>query len=161
MAGSCARVPGTHEHTGGADTGAAYWPGGGFRCFHGHCDGKGRGHLIAWIDEKLRAEGKPGLASEDFRNADKPQIDAFWNVLAAGRVPTSRDVDALARVPGRGDVDAVLRAAGAILGVNASAVRRRIANARARRIREARRVCAAAEQAAERAACGTVIATPA
>lgn len=112
--------PWTDEHTGGADTGAAYWPGGGFKCHHGHCEKKDRRDLIAWIDAKLRAERKPGLASEDFRDADRLELDRFWRILAAGTCPTSQDIAQLAHVPGHGDVDAMFRAARAILAFSSS-----------------------------------------
>ena len=129
--------PWTDEHTGGADTGAAYWPGGGFKCHHGHCEHKNRRDLIAWIDARLRAEGKPGLASEDFRDADRRELDRFWNTLAAGHAPTSQDIARLARVPGHRDVDAMFQAARAVLGTNAKPIRRRVARARKRHTREA------------------------
>lgn len=51
--------PWTHNHTGGADNGAAIrvpdheneWHGG-FRCHHGHCDGKGWRELTEWLVEE-------------------------------------------------------------------------------------------------------------
>jgi hypothetical protein len=159
--GFVCECPWMDEHTDRADTGTAYWLGGGFRCHHGHGGDKGRGELVAWIDARLRAEGGAGLASEDFRNADKPQIDGFWNIIAAGRVPTSRDIDDLAHVPNRWGVDTMFRAGVAIIGGLASRTRRRLARARKRITREAHRRCQAAEQAADRAACGTVVPAPA
>ena len=49
--------PWIDEHTGRADTGTAYWLGGGdFKCHHGHCEHKGRRDLQRWIDARLQAE---------------------------------------------------------------------------------------------------------
>jgi hypothetical protein len=54
------RCPWTEDHTGGADNGAGIrepdeengWTGG-FRCHHGHCDGKGWRELTDWLNEEL------------------------------------------------------------------------------------------------------------
>lgn len=40
--------PWVGEHTGGADTGAAYLPPGGFKCHHGHCESRNIHDLRAW-----------------------------------------------------------------------------------------------------------------
>jgi hypothetical protein len=152
--GFVCECPWIAEHTQRADTGAAYYLGGGFCCHHGHGGDKGRGELVAWVDARLRAEGGAGLASEEFKGADERQISAFYRGLAAGRVPTSRDIDDMARVPNRGDVGTMFRAAVAILGGIASRTRRRLARARNRIAREAHRQCQAA-------ACGTAIPAPA
>jgi hypothetical protein len=48
--------PWESDHTQRDDTGTAYWPGGGFNCYHGHCSGKDRGSLRAWCDERLDEE---------------------------------------------------------------------------------------------------------
>lgn len=40
--------PWVGEHTGGADTGAAYLPPGGFKCHHGHCEARTIHDLRAW-----------------------------------------------------------------------------------------------------------------
>ncbi len=148
------------EHSDRADTGTAYWPGGGFRCHHGHGGEKGRGELIAWVNERLTDERGFGLAAGEFKDADRPAIDAFWNILVAGHVPGRGDVNRLSRVPGHGDVETMLRAAGAILGINPAPLLRRLTSARARRRREAQRRCQAAEREADQAALGTVVAAP-
>lgn len=55
-------------HSGRSDTGAAYWMGGAFTCFHGHCDGKGRREIEAWADAEIRREsgGLVGLGVKTF-----------------------------------------------------------------------------------------------
>jgi RepB DNA-primase from phage plasmid len=125
------------EHTGTVASGSAYWLNGGFKCHHGHCETRNRGDLIQWVDARLRAEGMAGLASCDFKDADKPTVDAFWRVLASRRSPTSHDITCLAAVPNVEDVNAMLGAASVVLGTNLKAVRRRLAIARHRVTRQA------------------------
>jgi hypothetical protein len=55
--------PWLEEHTGRADTGAAICePGpqnnfrGGFKCHHGHCDGRGWRDVVEWMTESIRKE---------------------------------------------------------------------------------------------------------
>jgi hypothetical protein len=139
------------EHTGTVASGSAYWLNGGFKCHHGHCETRNRGDLIQWVDARLRAEGMAGLASCDFKDADKPAVDAFWRVLASLRSPTSHDVTCLAAVPNVEDVNAMLGAASVVLGTNLKAVRRRLATARHR---VTRRAIEDQERYTVQAACG-------
>ena len=44
--------PWRDEHTDAPDTGAAYHPGGGFKCHHGHCKGRGIPNLKRWLASK-------------------------------------------------------------------------------------------------------------
>ncbi len=66
--GFICECPWIGEHTQRADTGAAYYLGGGFCCHHGHGGEKGRGELVEWVDARLREEsgGLVGLAAGDF-----------------------------------------------------------------------------------------------
>jgi len=50
--------PWVHEHTGAADSGAAYLSPFGFRCHHGHCEQRHYGDLIDHIDAKLPGSKK-------------------------------------------------------------------------------------------------------
>jgi len=149
--------PWIDQHTGRDDTGAAYWPGGGFKCWHGHCDQKGPHDVRWWVDKKLRAERGRGLPGWGFEGADDSQIKAFWDVLAAGRVPTSRDVTVLSRVPNVRDVATMLAAAGDLLGTNSAAIVRDITRAR----KAQRRQAFLAHKRAEKAKAGTVVPLPA
>ena len=150
--------PWLDEHTGRADSNAAVYPGGGFKCHHGHCETRNRADLVLWVDARLRAEGIGGLASCDFKDADKPTLDAAWDALVSRRVLTSRDVVRLASVPNRRDVSTMLRAAGAILGTNAKAIGQRLTRARKRQTRDAYRAIEAHERDTAQAACGTAVA---
>lgn len=48
--------PWQDEHTDRTATGAAYWPGGGFKCHHGHCADRGRADLERWADARVQEE---------------------------------------------------------------------------------------------------------
>ena len=84
--------------------------------------------MRSWADAELRKEFGVGLAALDFKDADKPQIDAFFRVLAAGRVPSRDEIAGLSAVPGRHDVAAMLRAANALLGTNTGPITRALRN---------------------------------
>jgi hypothetical protein len=124
------------EHTGADDSGTAYFPGGGFKCWHGHCIDRRRSDLLSWVDEKLRAERGYGLAQLDFKDADKPQIDAFWAVLAAGKTPSHLDVARLSLVVNDGALETMLSAAEVILGTDIAKLRRALVRAQRQYTRE-------------------------
>jgi hypothetical protein len=58
--------PFAHTHTGRADNGTAFMPGGGIACHHGHCVGRTRGQYAGEVARRLRQRGD----SEAFRIAD-------------------------------------------------------------------------------------------
>ena len=124
--------PWVDEHTGREDTGAAYWLGGAFKCFHGHCSDRNRKDLETWADARLQEEsgGLVRLRAWDF-GVVLDWADALWALLEAGGVPTSQDIAQLALAPPR-DVDEQLRAARAKLGTNTTPIRRAITRERHR-----------------------------
>jgi hypothetical protein len=123
--------PWIDHHTDRTDTGTAYWAGGAIRCHHGHCDTKGRADLLAWVNARLYVEEGFTLAGLDFKDADKPALEALWRVLVAGGVLTSQDVRSLVLVPSPG-IDRLLRDARFFLGTNTTPIRRALGRARKR-----------------------------
>jgi hypothetical protein len=144
-------------HTDRTDTGTAYWPGGAIKCHHGHCERKGRADLLAWVNARLFVEEGFTLAALDFKDADKAALDALWRVLVAGGVLTSQDMRNLALVASRRDVDGLLRDARMFLGTDTAPIRRALARARKRLVRDAVKTAASAKRAAN----GAVVALPA
>jgi putative DNA primase/helicase len=70
------RCPWGHEHTDRGDTGTFFAPGRGFRCHHGHCDGKGIPDLPGRLDEMLREDtgGLVCLGALDFDEVDPASV---------------------------------------------------------------------------------------
>jgi hypothetical protein len=70
------RCPWGHEHTDRGDTGTFFAPGRGFRCHHGHCDGKGIPDLSPRLDEMLREDsgGLVCLGALDFDDVDPASV---------------------------------------------------------------------------------------
>ena len=84
------RCPWEDEHTDRTDSGTFFAPGRGFRCHHGHCDGRGLPDLPGQLDEMLKAEkylnGRGCLASFAFDDIELSQLPPE----AAGRPPMRR-----------------------------------------------------------------------
>jgi hypothetical protein len=70
------RCPWGHEHTDRGDTGTFFAPGRGFRCHHGHCDGKGLPDLPGRLDEMLKEDsgGLVCLGALDFDEVDPASV---------------------------------------------------------------------------------------
>lgn len=145
--------PWIDDHTGRADSGTAYWLGGGFKCHHGHCQDKGRRDVERWVDKRLREESGglvclsacnfppiPGRTANYSLSRAGEYLGELWHLLVLGHLVTSQDVDRmhLARVPEQ-DLDTLLRGAKTILGADTGQVRREIRRARKKIETEARR----------------------
>ena len=70
------RCPWIGDHTDRGDTGTFFAPGRGFKCHHGHCDGKGIPDLPERLDELLREDsgGLVCLGSLDFDDVDPATV---------------------------------------------------------------------------------------
>lgn len=64
------RCPWAHEHTAPGDE-AGYRPGsGGFKCHHGHCEGRGMNELRAWVEEAFTRVERAAALAETFGPVD-------------------------------------------------------------------------------------------
>jgi hypothetical protein len=91
------RCPWGHEHTDRGDTGTFFAPGRGFRCHHGHCDGKGLPDLPGRLDEMLREDsgGLACLGALDFDEVDPASVPVM---RVASRVTRAEPVRAAFRL---------------------------------------------------------------
>lgn len=87
------------EHSHGDATGTAYFLGGGFNCFHGHCYGRRRSDFIAELTGMLADTGdRTFFPRHDFVDVDQEADTALFALIRRGGVPSDDELAAIASI---------------------------------------------------------------